>query len=1074
MQTSGAKGVLSAAQPSKSVGKGAVRTIGGMRAILAVLSCAVALLAQADRGVVSGIVTDRSGAVVPGAAVTITLLETNSTFELLTNESGFYSASALRPGRYGISVAKAGFHTQNRPIVDVHVQDRAENDFQLELETVPDQFVVMAAVSPLESETSSLGHVVEENTVNELPLNGRNFIQLATLGAGTSPSTRTAEGDTFISNGARALQNSYLLDGVDNRNWIMGNTGSAQIVQPVIDTIQEFKVQTAAYSAEFGQAAGGVVNVTTKSGTNTVRGDVFEFLRNSRMDAKPFFQPADQAKPLFIQNQFGGTFGGPIIRNRTFFFAGWQSSREVNAAPQLGSVPTLDMRRGVLSRTIQNPSTQTPFPGNTIPKAQWDPVATALIELYPLPNLPGETQNFFRNAKERLSGDSFNGRVDHRLGTKDFLFARATWTLGRNQLPGTLPDPANGQGYVSLRGRSVMLSETHIISPSKLNELRFGAVYSDMQEDLFGERLFDQYGIKGAVDDPKVKGLPNFTITGLSNLGISPPSAAPIPGGGSGSIPFEKSGKVYQLLEAFSWIHDRHMVKIGADLKRITMFAYDTNQARPGFTFNGRYTGVPFADFLLGDVQIANVSQQHIATLEQRAYQGYLQDDWRASTRFTLNLGVRYEFTTPFREAHDRQSNFVLDPGTCYLQLITVERSARCAIGRALVRPDFNNVAPRLGFAYQVNPRTVVRSGFGVFYGHDEDTGLVTRLPTNPPFVATATLVGDQKTPAFQLREGIPANALDKSSFNSFPLDLPTPYVVQWNWNVQRELGAGFVAQVGYTGSETHKLTASINVNQAYPGNGDVNARRPYRDFANIQLRSPAVNANYHALLAQLERRFHNGFNLLASYTYGHSIDNGQGGGDQGDPGPQDARNLAAQRGSSNFDVKHRFVLSGVYQMPFGKKPGALGALVRNWQISGIYAHQTGQPFTVTLNIDPTATGTTAHPDRVRDGTLPADQRSVIRWFDPSAFGAPSGASFGNSGRSILRAPGLFNVDLNVAREVRFGERTRLQFRAEVFNLFNHPNLGFPAAVIGSSDAGRISSVKSPERQLQLALKLDF
>ena len=907
-----------------------------MRAILAALSCGVALLAQIDTGVVSGIVTDRSGAVVPGAKILITRQETNSPIELLTNGAGFYAATALRPGRYEVSVGKESFRSQKRPPFDLRIQDRAQVDFQLEVVTDANAITVTAVTPLLESETSSLGHVVEEKVVNELPLNGRSFIQLGTLGAGTLPSTRTAERDNFISNGARALENSYLLDGIDNRNWIMGNTGSAQIVQPIIDAIQEFKVQTTNFSAEFGQAAGGVVNVTTKSGTNALHGDVFEFLRNSRMDATPFFQPAGQPNPLLIQNQFGATLGGPVIRNRTFFFAGWQSSREVNAAPQIGSVPTLDLRQGKFSRLVLDPVTQTPFPGNTVPKERWDPVAVGLLQLYPLPNLSGEAGNFFFNPKERVSSDSYDTRIDHRLSAKDSLFARASWSTGHNELPTKLPDPANGRGYVDLNGRSLILSATHTISPSKLNELRLGAVYTDIREDLFGERLFDQYGIKGVVDEPKIKGLPNFNITGLTNLGTSPVNVAPIPAGGSGSVPFEKSGNVYQILETFSWIHGRHAIKAGVDLKRITMFAYDTNLARPAFTFNGTYSRVPLADFLLGDVQMASVSQEHLATLQQGAYDGYIKDDWRASRKLTFNLGGRYELTTPFTEAHDRQSNFVLDSGPCYFQLVTVEEHARCGVGRALVRTDFNNFAPRLGAAYQTNSRTVVRSGFGVFYGHDEDAGLVVRLPNNPPFASTAIMVGDQN-PAFLLKNGIPANSLTvvNSSLNSFPLGSPAAYVVQWNLNVQRDLGAGFVAQLGYTGSEAHKLPGSLNVNQAYPGDGNVNTRRPYPGSSDIQRRGPLINSNYHALLIQVERRFSHGFNMLASYTYGHSIDNGQGGGDQADPGPQDARNLAAQRGSSNFDVKHRFVLSGVYKLPFGRKPGMVGALIRDWQISG-------------------------------------------------------------------------------------------------------------------------------------------
>jgi hypothetical protein len=420
----------------------------------------------------------------------------------------------------------------------------------------------------------------------------------------------------------------------------------------------------------------------------------------------------------------------------------------------------------------------------------------------------------------------------------------------------------------------------------------------------------------------------------------------------------------------------------------------------------------------------------------------------------------------------------VLDPGPCHLQIVTVAERGRCGVGRALTRTDLNNFAPRLGLAYQASPKTVVRSGFGVFYGRDEDLGIIRRLPNNPPFITSATVTGDQTNPAYLLKDGIPPNALSAASgvtdVNSFPFEFRTPYVIQWNLNIQRELAGAFVAQVGYTGSEAHKLPEVVNINQAYPGTGDVNSRRPYRGYSNIQFYGPLVNSNYHALLAKLERRFSKGASMLASYTYGHSIDDGKSNNDNNDPAPQDARNLAAQRGSSNFDVRHRFVLSGVYQLPFGQSPGLVSRLVRNWQISGIWSQQTGQPFTVTLNVDPTATGATAHPNRLRDGALPPDQRSINRWFDITAFVAPSCPCFGNSGRGILRGPGFFNVDVGVLREFHFNERFRLQVRSEAFNLFNHPNLGLPGTGIGAPGVGIIGSVINNERQIQAALKLHF
>lgn len=1048
-----------------------------MRLTFGVLLVAGVVLAQVDTGAVAGVVTDRSGAVVPGATVVIAEESTNIQTALKTNESGFYSAPALRPGRYQITVSKEGFRTQRSQEFDLRVQDHAEISFQLDVGATTSEITVSAAAPLLESETSSLGQVIEEKTIADLPLNGRNFIQLAILGAGTLPSTRTAERDNFISNGARALQNSYLLDGIDNKNRIFGfDKSSAQIVQPIIDGIQEFKVQTSTFSAEFGQAAGGVVNVTLKSGTNNLHGNVFEFLRNSQMDATPYFQPTGGGKPLFIQNQFGATIGGPIIQDRAFFFGSWQTSREVNAAPQIASVPTPAMRQGIFPSRVNDPATKNPFSSNTIPANLWDPVSAKLLPLYPAPNLPGSVRNYFYNPKERVSSDQYNLRFDHRIGPKDSAFARISQSFGDNHLPTTMPEPANQQGAVHIKARSIVFSETHTIANNKVNEFRLGFVYSANNQDTDAPRLFEQYGIQGTLNTPRIKGLPQFTVTGLSTLGTTGPGNTPIPATGSGNFPVEKTAKVWQLLDNLSWVHNRHTIKFGFELDRVTMFVYATNAARPNFNFNGTYTGVGLGDFLVGYINNTSTSEQQIDTLLQYVYAGYAQDDWKATSKLTLNLGIRYEVPTPFVEHYDRMSNFVLDSGSCYLQIITVAERGKCGLPRALVRADTNNFAPRAGFAYQATRRTVVRGGFGIFHGRDEVIGVQRRLSNNPPFITSATFAGDQTSPAFLLKDGFPANALSLASgsadVNSYPFDFPTPYVLQWNFNVQRELGRNFVAQLGYTGSGAKKLTQVVNVNQAFPGTGNVNSRRPYRGFSNIQVYGPLVNSTYNALLGKLERRFSNGLSLLASYTYGHSIDGGGNNNDQSDPGPQDARNLRAHKGSSNFDVRHRFVLSGLYQLPFGKSGGGPNWIVRNWQLSGIFSVQTGQPFTVTSSTDPSGTNVTARPNRLRDGSLPSDQRSPNRWFDMTAFAAPPCACFGNSGRNILRAPGFSNVDLGVARDFPFHERFRLQFRGEAFNLFNHPNFGLPNMAIGNPQVGIIGSVINPERQLQLAMKM--
>lgn len=1050
----------------------------------ATLVAAIAL-AQVDTGAISGVVTDSSGAVVPGARVTITETETNVRVTLATNDSGFYSAPSLHPGPYQVEVAKSGFQIQKRTGIDLRVQDRVELNFTLAVGASTAEITVSTTAQPLEAETSSLGQVVESRTINDLPLNGRQFIQLATLTAGTLPSTRSADKDSFISNGARSVQNSYLLDGIDNKNRIVGfDSTNAQALEPVIDAIEEFKVQTSTFSAEFGQSAGGVVNVTLKSGTNNYHGNIFEFLRNSATDATPYFQPAGSGTPIYQQNQFGATFGGPIRKDKTFFFGSWQSSREQSQAPQIASVPTSGEQQGIFPSKVTDPNTKAPFPNNTIPVSRWDPVAARLVALYPLPDLPGTANNYFSNPKEILKADQYNLKFDHHFRDADYMFVRFSQGWNDNTPPLLLPPPANQQGETHLYQRQLVVSETHTLSANKANEFRLGFVYTLENQDISGPRLFDQYGIKGALDVPTIKGLPLFTITGLSNLGTAAPGASPIAAAGSGNFPSKKSGKIWQLLDNFSWTHDRHAIKFGVDSSRVTLFVYATNSARPTIAFNTSYTGVGLGDFLLGDVYQGNTSQQQLDTILQYVFNGYVQDDWKVSKRLTVNLGLRYELSTPFAEEHDRQSNFVLDAGPCYLQLIVPSQDGMCnaGIGPAQVRTDKNNFAPRVGLAYQLSDKTVIRSGFGIFYGRDEVLGIARRLPDNPPFVSAAIFTGTTTAPAFPLQVGFPENALALAStgfnanttVNSFPFNFPMPYVEQWNINVERQLPADFVAQVGYTGSEAKKLPVVVNVNQAIPGTGSVTSRRPYQGVGDIMFYGPLDNSTYNALIAKLERRFSHGLSLLTSYTYGHSIDGGGNQNDSNDPGPQDVRNLRAQKGSSNFDAQQRFVTSGFYELPFGKSPGFVNRLIRNWQLSGIYSAQTGVPLTIQLSSDPSSTGTTAHPNRLADGNLPSDQRTVSHWFDLSAFAAPTCICFGNSGRSIVRAPGFTDIDLGVSRDFHFRERFRLQVRVESFNLANHPNLGLPNRVIGNALAGTINTTINPSRQNQFAMKLYF
>ena len=1068
--------------------------------------------AQVDSGAISGVVKDSSGAVLVSATVRITQSDTGITSTFVTNGDGFYSAPSLRIGKYDIAVSAVGFATEAQKDIELRVQDRLNFDFTLSPGQTSTTLTVEAVAPILQTEDSSMGQVVSEETMQNLPLNGRNYIQLATLGVGTSPSQRGAERDTFIANGAREIQNTYLLDGVDNKNKIVGfDSSAAQAIEPVLDGVQEFKVETSTFSAEFGQAAGAVVNVTMKSGTNDYHGSAWDYVRNSFFDAKPYFQVLGQ-KPGYNQNQFGATFGAPIIKNRTFFFGSWQSLRSVEGAPQVVSVPTLAQREGIFSTPIYNPNTTAPnpngsgyvrtlFPNNTIPASLWDPVAKQLLTLYPLPNLPG-APNFFSDQKERISNDQYNFRVDHRFSEKDTIFARYSRTEGENILPAPLPPPASTPSDVWPDARSVAVSETHIFRNNLINELRLGYMETREIQQVPGVNQDAEFGIQGAPDYPEVHGLPTFQITGLNNLGTTGPGTLPIGATGSGNLPLNKQGKNEQLLDNVSWIKGRHTFKFGVDVEQVTLYGYVTLSARPNFQFTGVYTqnpqsragtGSAFADFLLGEVNQYTVSTRPRNWSRQHTFESYVQDDWKVSAKLTLNLGLRYELAMPWYELNNDYSDFILQPGPAYGQLITAPEASQYGLRNSFANPDTKNFAPRVGAAYQIDSKTVLRTGFGVFFGRtDENLGISNRPTNNPPYFLRSIDTGNQINTLTTLSEGIPANILNpndvvNANVNSWPINMPLPYTYEWNFNLQRELGAKFTAQLGYVGSSSHDLYVDPNFNQPQPGPGSVNSREQFPQYSQILAYLPLDRSNYNSMIAKVERRFSNGFSLLGSYTWSHSLDYGGQVSDSLDYAPQNPFNWTSNYGSSNFDVRQRLSVSYIYELPFGRgkallsQPGIARAILGGWQLSGVVSAQTGLPFTPILSFDPTNTGITyARPNVVPGASLYPANQGPTDWFNPKAFVAPAEYTYGNAGRNIIRGPGLHNVDIGLQRSASIGEKVTIMFTAQAFNLFNTPQFGLPSSstspfnTIGTSTAGVITTVATPERQFQLGLHVAF
>ena len=1080
-----------------------VRIFARLFVSLAVLS-ALSLHAQVDTGSISGVVRDPAGSVITNATVTVTNTATGYASTLTTNHDGLYTAADLHPGNYRVSASAPGFQSLTRTGIDLRLQDRLAINFDLAIGQAATSVEVQSTAPQLETETSSIGQVVEDKAIQTLPLNGRNYIQLSILGAGATPSQRSNERNSFVANGQREIQNSYVLDGIDNKNKIVGfDSSDAQPIEPILDAIQEFKVQTATFSAEFGQAAGGVVNLSIRSGSDQFHGSGFEYLRNSWLDADPYFQPALTAKPQFIQNQYGATVGGPIIRNRTFFFFAWQSERISDASPQLAVVPVASQLAGNFTTAIYDPAStavnpngsgyiRTQFANNQIPTNRFDPVAAKLVSLFPAPNLTG-ANNFFSNQKETISNDQYVLRLDHRFSDRDTVFSRYIYSDDTNVLPAALPPPASSPSIVWPEAHSFVTSESHVFSPTLLNEARIGYQETREKQTISGPRLFDQYGIIGAPNLPNVTGLPTFAVSGLNTIGTTGPGTLQTAATGSGNLPIDKQGRVIQVNDNLTWQRGRHTLKFGFDFQQVTLYANSTLSARPSYSFNGVYTqnpqsrtgtGSALADFLLGYTSSSSVSTRSDSESRQHIWQGYVQDDWKALPNLTVNAGLRYELPLPFYETANHYSDVILEPGALYGTLLNASNAAAHGYRNSFVDPNYHNFAPRLGLAWQVDPRTVVRVAGGIFYGRDENVPVADRPTNNPPYYILSSYTSDQIDPSIILATGFPSNAINPAnvvtpSVNSYLKNSPTPYVQQWTLNAQHDVGLGFVAQLTYVGSSTHDLYYPNQIDQPTPGPGAVQARRPFPEYSALHAYTPIINANYNSLQAQIERRFRNGFSLLTAYTWGHAIDDGPSQVDNV-VAPQNAYNIAAERGNSAFDVRNRFVTSVLYELPFGKGKYFLAnsrignAIAGGWLLSGIFSAQDGLWFTPVESVDSSNTGTTEHPNRIANGNLSGSQRTIKHWFDTTAFPTPAQYTFGNSGRDILNGPGFHNVDFGLSRQISLFERTSLEIRAEAFNLFNTPQFGLPNATLGQSTTGVISSVLNPQRQLQLAARIHF
>ena len=1051
---------------------------------LLALLIAPATFAQTHRASVRGTVLDQAGAAIRGAAVTLINEATNEKRTVATDEDGAYTLSSLLPGSYRLEAETTGFKKSAQVIV-LQVNQETRLDITLAVGEVSVGIDEVYEDAPgLKRDSAALGTVINERQIVELPLDGRNFLELALLAPGTAPaapgSAGSVRGDfAFNANGAREDSNNFLLDGVYNLDPKLNSFG----VRPPVDGIQEFEISTSTYDASFGRNAGAQINVISKSGTNALHGTLYEFHRNAAFDARNFFVPADQPDPKYIRNQFGFSLGGPVRRDRTFFFGDYEGTRTREGVTRVTNVPTLLERNGDFSQSLfARPRIPfplvPPFDNGVIPPFFINPIGRAIANLYPLPNRNVPFANFVSSPVSRDRNDNFDVRVDHRFSDTSTFTAR--YSFGDRSLfdPFTGPAFALVPGFgdnVPRRSQNMMLSETHVFSPTFVNEARFAfsRVASAVTSEGEGFSLNRQVGLPELSNNQRDFGLSFITITGFSPIGDE------------FNNPQGSATNVFQFLDSATYVRGAHLAKFGFEFRGLQQNAFRDVQSRGFLTFSDRFplTGNALADLLLGFPALTGGARldnhQH---LRGESYAVYANDSFRLTPRLTLSAGLRYEYNSPPVDTEDRANLY--DPATR-----TLSRVGTNNVPRSGYESDKNNFAPRIGLAYTLNESgtTVLRGGYGIYYDQPS-LAPGEGLYFNAPFFD------------FNLFFSLPGLPLTVNNPfpNNFPVPLPdtalafqrnlrTAYMQHWNVNVQQQLGPSRVLEVGYAGSKGTKLLTARDINQPRPSTLPF-VLRPVPQFDDINLIESRANSNYHSLQVRLQQRLSRGLALLSSYTYSKSIDDASNfftsAGDSNFP--QDSLNLRAERGRSNFDVRHRLSTSFSYELPFGRgrrfvnNDGLLTSLLSGFQFNGIVTLQSGRPFTVALlsEIDNSNTGRSTlgfgandRPNLAGDPT--AARRTPEQWFNTSAFVFPAFGTFGNAGRNILDGPGYRNVNASLLKNTRLSERMNLQLRLEAFNLFNTPNFNLPDNFLGSPAFGQILSARDP-RHLQFGAKLLF
>jgi len=1091
------------------------RTYLRVLALLLPLALVAPLSALAQSvGTISGTVLDESGAAVPGAMVTAKSEGTGAVRENVTDGSGRYVLALLPIGSYTVQAAMVGFATAERSNVILEVQQSLTLDWALKVSSVPSEVTVTseAATVALQRSDASLGQLINAQQVADLPLNGRNFVQLALLGPGTvagragsflaqGPSSEVSyRGSMSVSaQGMRENANDWLYDGVDNNELTAGGVG----ILPSIDSIREFKVLTHNYDAQYGSRGGTTVLVSSKSGENRFHGSLFEYVRNDAFDARNFFD--GPTKRPWKQNTYGFSSGGRIVRDKTFFFGGFQGSNIREGLTTLLTVPTALMHQGVFteafagaprvqifdpSSTHVDPATglsvRDPFTNFTIPTNRIDPIGQKIINLLPLPTFNDRLAgNYLANPIKTLNDYQGDIRIDHNISNNDRLFGRYSMENGHQFLPTGLPDFGATGGFSSNQtfktvARNIALSQTHVFRNNFLNQFTAGynRVFNYITSFGYQSNKSQEFGIPGAnLGTAETSSLTRMTFQNFVGIGDR------------GFSPFQGGTNVFHYADTLTMIKGSHTLNTGATMRAMQLnllgdtalagqFAF-TRFFTAGFTGTGALdanTGNAVASLLLGLPASGGRNDQLNGSVKGRRwkeYRGFIDDNWKVNNGLTMTLGLAYMVTTPQTENHDRFSNFDFFTGEVFQG------------GTIGVKTDWSNIQPRIGFAWSPmeSTSTVLRGGYGIY--HDVSAmGGATGPYQNPPYANAYSFTSDNITPVRTLATGFPDNSqpVDPANYRgdwtTIDPDFKQGRVQQWSINLERKLPYSTVASVAYAGSYADRLfDKSRNMNTATPGPGfNPAARRPYPQLQSIIVALSRGWMKYNSMQMRVERRAANGFYLLGSYTYATATTNGVSG-FGGDPGivyfPVAASD-DADVGSSNTDLRHNLSVSALYELPFGRGKkyasdmgGLSQAILGGWQVNTIFQAQSGYPLGMSMSSSQSGTAFGNWPNRVCDGAL--DDPTIARWFDTSCFVAPAVGVLGDAARTTLFGPGRWNTDLSIAK--RFG---RLQFRTEIFNVFNHAQFAPPGTAVGSPTFGVIQSTVKSSRQIQFALKYLF